>query len=392
MTCAGSAAPSHQRRRCPGFALIAVLLIGAMAAVVAATIVTMAVASAGIAGADRQSELARAAADTGLADVLDRLAWRLTGGCDPLVRSSYSSSLGGEEAYTVTLTLRTPGTGWPRTYDVEVCGRHGVAQATVRAVIRLQPTRLPCGVSVAGRLTCAAETTVRGSGVYAGSDVRGRQNISFDSPADGGSSSGAAPADGAHGDLWPDAAVHAGGRIYRGESEEHVQAGADAADTDACTGGAPPPACTALPSAATLAELSGRSALSQMPYPGESLDLTTLAGPISGGGLVVVVRAAVGPLQITGWRPSPPLAPQLTLVVLGDACIVAGPTTPPGGVEMAGELIVSGTLTVQAPTLISGSLAAGSLEIVAPLVVDLPSDWRDRAVPGGLSARVVAQW
>ena len=107
----------HGRR--PGFALLAVMVIGAMAAVAAATIVTVAVASAGVAGADRRSELARAAADTGLADVLDRLAWGLAGGSDPLVHSSYSASLAGEGAYVVALTLRPPGAGWPLTYDVD---------------------------------------------------------------------------------------------------------------------------------------------------------------------------------------------------------------------------------------------------------------------------------
>ena len=380
----------HGRR--PGFALLAVMVIGAMAAVAAATIVTVAVASAGVAGADRRSELARAAADTGLADVLDRLGWGLAGGSDPLVHSSYSASLAGEGAYVVALTLRPPGAGWPLTYDVEVCGTHGAAQAAVHAVAEIRPTRLPCGVSVAGRLTCQAETTVRGCGVYAGSDVRGRENITFSPPADGGSPSGAPPADGAHGDLWPDAAVHAGGRIYRGESEEHAQVGSDDADTDACVGGTPPSACTALPAATTLADLNSRSCAPQAPSQDESLDLTTLAGPASGGGLVVVEHAADGPLRITGSRPLPPLAPRLTLVVLGDACIVAGPTTPADGVALAGELIVSGALSVQAPTAITGSLAAGTLQVDAPLVVNLPDDWRDQAPPGGLSARVVAQW
>ncbi len=59
---------------------------------------------------------------------------------------------------------------------------------------------------------------------------------------------------------------------------------------------------------------------------------------------------------------------------------------------MAGELVVSGTLSIEAPTLIVGSLAAGALEVDAPLVDELPQDWRDRLPPGGLAAKVVAQW
>jgi hypothetical protein len=78
--------------------------------------------------------------------------------------------------------------------------------------------------------------------------------------------------------------------------------------------------------------------------------------------------------------------------VIGDACVVAGPTTPPEGVAMTGVLIVTGTLTVQVATRIDGSLAAGSLAVDAPLVVDLPLGWRDQPPAGTLLARVLAQW
>jgi hypothetical protein len=368
------------------------MLIGALAAVVAATIVTVAMASAGVAGADRRAELARAAADTGIADVLDRLAWGLAGDSAPLARTSYAVSLPGEEAYAVALTRRAPGTAWPRTYDVEVCGTHGAAQATVHAVAEVRPARLPCGVSSATRITCTARTTVRGCGLYAGADVFGRQNIGFAPSEDAGSAPGSAVADGAHGDLWPSAAVHAGGRIYSGQSEEHTAPGSNTDDTDACTGGTPPLLCTMLPSTATIADLEGHAGPTQTACPQGSLDLTTLAGPVSGGGLVVVVPAADAPLQISGWRPQPPLAPQVTLVVLGDAIVAAGPSTPSDGVAFSGELVVSGTLRIETPVLIVGSLAVGALHVDAPLVIDLPQGWRDRPPAGALSARVVAQW
>jgi hypothetical protein len=266
-------------RHSPGFALVAVMVIGAMAAVAAATIAAVAVASAGVASADRRSELAHAAADTGLVDALDRLAWGLAGDCGPQVRESYRADLDGEESYTVGLTKRLPGVGWPCTYDVEVIGEHGAASTAVHALVRLAPTGLPCGVSVVGQLACTAEMTVRGSGVYVGSDVHGREQMSFASAEDSTAVAGDPPADGAHGELWTISAVHAGGQIYSEGSEEHAGAGAPAADTDACTGGAPPESLTALPSTATLANLSSRSPVLQTPYPGGSLDLTTLAGP-----------------------------------------------------------------------------------------------------------------
>jgi hypothetical protein len=372
--------------------LVAVMLIGAMASVAAATVFTVAMASAKVADADRRSELARAAADTGLMDTVDRLTWGLAGEGGAQVRESWTADLGGEESYTVGLVQQLPAAGWPRTYDVEVTGEHGTASAVLHALVRLAPTRLPCGISVAGSVTCAAETTVRGCGLYAGADVRGRELITFEADDNDGTPTGGPSADYAHGELWPAAAVHAGGHIFAGGTEEHTEAGSQSDDTDSCTGGAPPQPVTTLPSSAIVADAAARSPVLQAPYPGGSLDLSTLAGPASGGGLVVVAHAASQPLSLTGRRAEPPLAPQLTLVVLGDACIVAGPTPSPEGIGMSGTLIVTGTLTVQASTSILGSVSAGVLTIDAPLLVDLPSDWRGQPPPGALSAEVIAQW
>jgi hypothetical protein len=376
----------------PGFALVAVMLIGAMASVAAATVFTVAMASAKVADADRRSELARSAADTGLMDTVDRLTWGLAGDGGAQVRESWTADLGGEESYTVGLMQQLPAAGWPRTYDVEVTGAHGTASAVLHALVRLAPTRLPCGISVAGSVTCAAETTVRGCGLYAGADVRGREQITFEADESDGTPTGDPLADYAHGELWPAAAAHAGGHIYAGGAEEHTEAGSQSDDTDSCTGGASPQPVTTLPSSAIVADAAARSPVLQAPYPGGSLDLSTLAGPASGGGLVVVAHAASQPLSLTGRRAAPPLAPQLTLVVLGDACIVAGPTPSPEGIGMSGTLIVTGTLTVQTSTSILGSVSAGVLTIDAPLLVDLPGDWRDQPPPGALSAEIISQW
>jgi hypothetical protein len=376
----------------PAFALVAVMLIGAMASVAAATVFTVAMAAAHVAGADRRSELARAAADTGLADVLERLQWGLAGNGAAQVPEAYAADLDGEESYAVGLTRRLPASGWPRTYGIEVTGRHGIASAPVHAVVQVTPARLPSGISVAGEVTCSARITARGCGLYAGADVRGREQVVFEATEGGVVPAGDRPSDFAHGDLWPFSAVHAGGRIYVRGSEEHAEAGFESADTDACMGGTPSQLITAPPPAALVADSTGRSPALQTPYPGGCLDLSTLAGPPSGGGLVVVAYGAPQTLSLTGWRAAPPLEPRLTLIVLGDACIVAGPAPAAEGVGMSGALIVTGTLTVQTPASIRGSLSAGALAVNAPLLVDLPSDWRDQPPPGALAAQVLAQW
>ena len=384
--------PARSSER-PGFALVAVMLIGAMASVASAAVFTVAMASANVAGADRRSELARAAADSGLVDVADRLMWGLAGTAGAQVLESYTAGLDGEGAYTVGLTQRLPAAGWPRSYDVEVTGEHGSASSTLHALVKVAPSRLPCGVTVAGQATCAAGMTLRGCGVCVGADLHGRELIRFEAPDDTAESTGDSPPDYAHGDLWPEAAVHAAGHIYSAGSEEHAGAGAWSADTDACTGDPAPQLVTALPSAELLADLTGRSLVLQTPYPGGSLDLGTLAGPTDGsGGLIVVACADSQPVSITGWRAQPPLAPQVTLVVLGDARIVAGPMPLPDGVGMSGALIVTGTLTVQTSTSVHGSMSAGELDVEAPLVVDLPVGWRDQPPPGSLSAEVLSQW
>lgn len=376
----------------PGFALVVVMLIGAMASVASAAVFTVAMASADVAGADRRSELARAAADSGLVDVADRLSWGLAGTAGAQVRESYAADLDGEGSYTVGLTRRLPAAGWPRSYDVEVTGGHGAASVTLHALVTVAPSRLPCGVTVAGQATCAARVTLRGCGVCVGADLHGREQITFEAADSSAGPAGDSPPDYAHGDLWPAAGVHAGGHIYRGGAEEHSDVGAGSADTDACTGDPAPQHITTLPSAALLADLAARSPVLQTPYPGGSLDLGTLAGPTGSGGVVVVASADSQPVSITGWRAQPPLAPQVTLVVLGDACIVAGPTPLRDGVGMTGALVVTGTLTVQTTTSVHGSLSAGALAVEAPLLVDLPMGWRDQPPPGSLSAEVLSQW
>jgi hypothetical protein len=372
----------------PGFALVAIMIIGAMASLASAALFTVAMASANVAGADRRSELARAAADSGLVDAVDRLSWGLAGSAGTQVRESYAVTLVTDGSYTVGLTRRLPATGWPRSYDVDVSGEYGAANAALHALVQVAPSGLPCGVTVAGRANCEARMSLRGCGVYAGSDVYGRENVVFEAGENGGD----ADPDYAHGDLWPAAAVHAGGRIYCNGSEEHAGGGMEAADTDACTGDPAPQDITVPPSAALLADMAGRSPLSQAPNLGGVLDLGTLPGPTGGGALVVVVRAASEPLSLTGWRPQPPLAPQVTLVVLGDARIVPGSVLQPEGAGMTGALIVTGTLTVETSTSIRGSLSAGALTVEAPLSVDLPAGWRDQPPPGSLSTQVLSQW
>jgi hypothetical protein len=102
-----------------------------------------------------------------------------------------------------------------------------------------------------------------------------------------------------------------------------------------------------------------------------------------------VVAAGERPLRLSGWR-SPSLPP-LTVVVLGDAVLAAGGGPDDAGLCLHGVLVVTGSLTVQTPALVEGSLGAGALQVAAPLVVQLAAGWRDAPPPGALLAWLLPQ-
>ncbi|HZL64629.1 MAG TPA: hypothetical protein VFD50_06785, partial [Thermoleophilia bacterium] len=93
-------------------------------------------------------------------------------------------------------------------------------------MIQLRQEPFACGVVVTGDVEAAACLRVDGSGLYCGGSVRGREWVSF-GPADG------TPAvDGVHGDLWPQAGVHALGGIWVRGAEEHGGGSPALEDTD----------------------------------------------------------------------------------------------------------------------------------------------------------------
>jgi hypothetical protein len=359
--------------------VLAVLLIGALAALVVGAAVTVALADGGVSGADEHAERARAVAEAGLAAALDGLAWGRLGGAAAPAVEYFAARLEDEGTYTVSLTRRAAVANMPPIFDLQCEGAHGEGRATVRAQVQVCPDRLPSGLAVAGSLTCRADAVLRGCGVYVGADVHGRQFIHFSSPEDY-----------AHPETWPAAGVHAAGHIFTDGAEEHLQPAPPPADTDACTGGGVPHSFTASPPAAALADLCAHARVIAADSMAVPLDVAIMVGQAEAGGELVVLRASRQPICLTGRRLPAPAEAQITVVVLGDARIVPG--LAGGGLAIAGQLVVTGSLSIEAPTEVTGSLAVGSLQVAAPLTLELSADWRHQPPPGALRPCLVRQW
>lgn len=367
------------QRRQPGFVLATVLLIGALAAVFAALVVSAAAADARIGGADRASDRAWALTAAGVAEALERLSWTDAGSAPPLAPAAFTTSLDGG-SYLLTLTRRAPAPGgpaWPRFFDITVSGRSGRGRAVRAAAAAVAPIALPRGLAVAGQIDCLAPLTLDGCGAYAGGDVHGREFITVASD-----SSPLPPSDNAFPELFPQAGVHAGGRIFAEGAEEHRSGGGPPEDGDSCTGAPPPVACHRLPDAGRLGALAAHAADPGAALQGDCLDLSAAAPLCSPLGGVVVIKTNGRALRLTGWRP--PTTPRLTVVVIGDA--VLAPSDAGAGVCLSGVLVVTGRLLVETPALINGSLGAASLLVRAPLVVYLSASWTDSPPPGALTA------
>jgi len=380
-------------------------MLGALAATAVGLVVALfAFAAADVGGRvtarDRAGERAWAAAEGALVDVVDRLTW---GGLPQLwtgageTTCDVSDDDGGtarvavavRDAQGAELSLRAE-------------ARAGAATATAGVDVRLLPERFPCGLTVSGDLGCTASLTLEGTGASVGGDVHGRQHVLFPAGADG-----APPADRVHADLWTVATVHAGGHIHDDRGEVHAVGGADPGDTDHCTG--LPSARHAAVAAQELWPLCRDRWVSIEAHvtPGlvsvesDEIDLTSVAAaaaalpaprpPLTGH--IIVLRPGDGELALRGWWPLDDRQPQVTLLVDGDVRIgtVAGSDGPGSGagadetgVALRGALLVSGKVTVAAPTVVVGSLAAGELDVQAPLSLVVASDWRTSPPPGSL--------
>ena len=276
---------------------------------------------------------------------------------------------------------------------IDSTGVWGQARRVVHVVVLSTPDGLPRGLVVGADATLAAPTLLRGCGLCAGGDVRGREWLTLAAPTMAPRRRSAMEQfpDLAYGGLYPAAGVHAVGRIFARGVEEHAAGGgAPPADSDADSGVVPPADLVAAPGPATLGELAARASDPVAALGPFGLDLALLerAGPpalgspsLPAGGRVYVVDAAGAALGLFGGRPPVPEACPATVVVLGDCVIVGGPDgSAPAALN--GALIVTGTLTVDAPLCVEGSLFAGRLVVRAALTVSFSAVSGPSAPPG----------
>ena len=361
--------------------MLAVLVAVAIAAAAASTLFGLVWAADSGAAADDALQRASAAAGQSIAGLADELVW---GGLSALWHGAGQAVCQAtQNGASVDGSVRriSDGSGEDR-FQLAVIAHRGTAVAELRRVVRVRATGIPMGLTVSGDLSVNAALMLDGCGAYVAGDVRGRDHVTISVGA-----TGLAP-DRARPERWAQAGVHAGGRIYDGGGEVHSGEAADPADTDACTGDN----VVATPlwplGDGTLAVLRDHGGERWCAPPANRLALTDVAlglpepsAPQTG--CVVLVHASGPPLQLEGWRDLSKAAPQVTVVVFGDAVLVS-PQEPgePDGVALSGSLLVTGTLTVEAPTVVIGSLSAGRLVVHAPTTVLVPQGWSQTPPPG----------
>ena len=396
-----------------GYALLSALLIISIALLSSATLVAAVLSSTTIATDDAASARAADAADAGVADALDRLRW---GWCSldpaaPPVSLGHVPYAGG--SYTATVTMlphadsgalldgASPvGADDPAVIacSIDASGFWGQARRAVHVVALATPDGLPRGLVVGAEAALEAPTVLQGCGLYAGGDVRGREWLTFVPPV--AVQPGGGAADLAYGRLYPLAGAHADGQVFSQGVDEHAGSAAPAADTDADSGVAPPAGIVAAPAGAVIGELAGHASdvTAALGPPGLDLALLDRFAPppfgeplLPAGGRVYVVPVAPStPLDLFGSRETAPQACPVTLIVLGDCVACAGPNgqDPP---TLSGALIVTGTLTVDAPLSLAGSLYAGRLVVRAPLTVRFAAARGSSSPPGATNVRI-ASW
>lgn len=374
--------------RADGYALLATLVVVALAGMIAATCVAAIAARQAIAGADHAASGARAAAREGLNNVCDQLRWapHLHAGnngaiCEPTGHWTASWRL-----------AEPPASGAPR-LTLDVTSTAGESQTNLQAEVELRPEHCAQGVVITGDVELRAPISVGGSGLYSGGCLRGREWLRFSE----GETVAAPAADTVHPDVWPVAGVHALGGIWVAGEEIHASGALPgtsewASDSDTHT------------SQSGLAELTRAldpellCALGEHAVPpGEALadgvlDLSRLPvrGPQAGSesadlaGYIVLVRPERDTqLLIVGERPAE--ACPVALIVDGDAYV----GLPGSSLTFAqGALVVVGKLEMQGPTRYLGHIYAERLTVAAPTRFEVPSDWRQRPLPG-LTAIVI---
>ena len=360
-----------------GYAMLAALLIGVLAAtfalaVVAAVHVTQ-VVGASDASAWRAGVVRGRATDA----ALTAIRWS---------PADVSGALKGRderqnEAWSAIWEPAPPGatSPWSRRH-VRVIAAHGGARRRDDLTVECRAEEWATGVTCAGDAEFAAPFVVAGSGVYAGGCVRGREHVALVGGAAGITTSGE-PADCCRGEDAP-AAVHAAAGIFRDGVEVHDAASPATYphDGDRHTGEDLPAAWVCGPSPEFLVAAAESAEAPGAALAGAVLRLDELA-PATSEGLLTgrcLLLPRGGEVRIEGEAPVD--AGALLIVVQGDAVV----GHPGGRVSLRGALVVCGRLSVGGDFRLDGSLHAGSLETRYPVSVTVEPDWRERLLPGTL--------
>jgi len=368
-----------------GYALLAALVVTALAAVFAAAAVAAVSARQSIVSAD----VANARAQAGAKQALARVCLELRRHPAALEGELSSSGVSpGDATWQASWVAADGGAGmlWPAA-AVQVEGSCGDARKTLSAVLQLRAAPVPQGLVAAGDVELQAPLRVTGSGLYCGGCLRGREWLELGSLD---------AADGVHGDVWPQAGLHALGGVWSAGEEIHAgpEAGAEYPyDTDMHTGDNEVSRFVAPPDASLLIALRDDAVAPGAALHDGVLDLTRLplsqplgsgAGPGDDGYVVVATAAEGREVRLVGARP--PGACPIVLVVQGAAAL-GEPGVP---TAFDGALLVLGSLRVCGPSALSGHLFAGDLLVSAPLSVELAGDWRMRQLAGLVSPVLVS--
>jgi len=404
----------NQPRSSPGFALLSVLLIVGLVMVAVAGLLSVAATSASLAHSDEAGSAALGVADQGLARGLERLRWGWTIAESPLVGQAAD---GGE--YSIVSTAIAPGSPlWlaaqarlgamvpASTFcvcELAVAGSSGQGRRTIHAVVAVTPDALPRGLVVGADVSVTAPLELMGCGLYAGGNVTGRERVALEPPNDSAASSGGALPDYAYGGLYESAAVHAGGAIFTDDGEVHdPRVTGFAGDDDAHSGGGPARVIVTPLNGLELSALwahasdpgpawaAGRLSIDLLPPDTPATDEPTCPG----SGLIVVIEQpdTITPVIIEGDRSRIPSACPVTIVVLGD-CKLAQAASATGRSYLEGALVVTGRLTTVGPTVVRGSVFAGSLDCRASLTVDasgLAGPMGQESTPGSSNVSIVS--
>jgi hypothetical protein len=365
-----------------GYALLAALVVMVLAATFALALVGAVHALQLVVSAEGDSQrVSRLEADAA-GGVLARLRWAPLQASGSLAGADQSR----HEQWTAEWQVAPPAapSPWPRR-RVRIAAAASAARRVGLETVEVRAEDWAIGVSCERDADLAAGLTVTGSGLYVGGCLRGREHLSF-TAGDAGLTTTGLPIDGARGGDCAVAAAHAGAGIFvRGTEIHDSPVGAYADDGDLHAGVAPLAAWVAGPSADILAAAQVEGTPVGVALRDGSLHLDAIgpADPLQ----MVTGRCmfVAGSDEVTVEGVANADAGRLLVIVSGDA--VAG--QPGETVALSGGLVVCGHLRVRGELNVEGFLHAGSLRVDAPASVTVPTDWRERALPGAARPVVV---